>query len=66
MSDMRLAYRPAEVAAAIGVGRSKAYELIARGEIPSIRIGGSIRVPLDALKQWMDQRLAEGSQQTAG
>jgi excisionase family DNA binding protein len=49
----RLLLRPSETAEAIGVSRSRAYELIARGEIPSIRIGGSVRVPLDGLRQWI-------------
>jgi excisionase family DNA binding protein len=55
----RLLYRPAEAADAIGVSRARAYELIAAGTIPSIRIGGSIRVPVDALRQWIDRQLAE-------
>jgi len=57
MSD-RLLYRPAEVGEAIGVSRARAYELIATGTIPSIRVGSSIRVPVDALKQWIDRQLA--------
>jgi excisionase family DNA binding protein len=57
----RLLLRPAEAADAIGVSRSKAYALIASGEIPSIRLGGSVRVPVDALKQWIAQQLEQGS-----
>ena len=37
----RLLLRPAEAAEAIGIGRSKVYELLASGDLPSIRIGGS-------------------------
>jgi excisionase family DNA binding protein len=47
----RMLLRPSEVAVAIGVGRSKIYDLIHSGEIPSIRIGGSIRVPADQLRE---------------
>ena len=54
----RLMLRPSEAAEAIGVSRSKAYELIAAGEIPSVTVGGCKRVPVDALRQWIDQRLA--------
>ena len=46
---MRLLYRPAEAAAAVGVSRSRMYELIASGEVPSVRVGGTLRVPVDAL-----------------
>lgn len=56
---MRLAYRPAEAAESIGISRSKAYELIASGELPAIRIGGVLRVPVDALSAWILRQLAE-------
>ncbi len=36
----RLLLRPAEAAEAIGIGRSKVYELLASGDLPSIRSGG--------------------------
>ncbi len=55
----RLLLRPTEAAEAIGIGRSKVYELLASGELPSIRIGGSVRVPVDALRAWIDRQLAE-------
>lgn len=55
----RFALRPAEAADAIGVSRSKAYELIAAGELPSIRVGGCVRVPVVALRAWIDRQLAE-------
>jgi len=49
----RLLLRPAEAAEAIGIGRSKVYELLASGELPSIRVGSSIRVPVDGLREWV-------------
>ncbi len=42
-----------EVARLLGIGRSKTYELIARGELPSLRIGRLVRVPRHALEQWI-------------
>jgi excisionase family DNA binding protein len=57
----RLLLRPVEAAEAIGIGRSKVYALLASGELPSIRIGGSIRVPVDHLRAWIDRQLAENS-----
>ena len=57
----RLLLKPAEFAEAIGVSRSRGYELIERGEVPSVRIGNSVRVPVDALKKWSEQRLASES-----
>ena len=55
----KLLLKPAEAAEVIGVSRSRAYELIGSGQIPSIRIGGSVRVPVAALRAWIDERLAE-------
>ena len=58
----RLLLRPAEAAEAIGIGRSKVYELLASGELPSVRIGGCVRVPVDALRAWINRQLADGRQ----
>lgn len=55
----RLMLRPAEAADAIGVSRARCYELISNGTIPSVKIGASIRVPVDALRQWIDQQLEQ-------
>lgn len=41
---MRLLYKVKEVAEMLGVGRSKAYELVRTGEIPAVRVGSSLRV----------------------
>ena len=30
---------------ALGIGRTKAYELVSSGELPSIRVGNAIRIP---------------------
>ena len=54
----RLLLRPAEAAEPIGIGRSKVYELLASGDLPSIRIGGVIRVPVTALHAWIERQLA--------
>jgi excisionase family DNA binding protein len=58
MTD-RLMLRPTEAADAIGVSRSKAYELIARGDIPSVKVGGCVRVPVKALNAWIERQLTE-------
>lgn len=49
----KLLMTPTEAAVLIGVGRTRIYDLIAGGVIPSIRIGRSVRVPLDGLRQWI-------------
>lgn len=45
--------RAEEVAQLLGIGRSKTYALIARGDLPSLRIGRLVRVPRHALDQWI-------------
>ena len=58
MTD-RLLYRPTEAAEVLSVSRSTIYELLASGELPSLRLGGCLRVPADALKEWIRRRVAE-------
>jgi len=48
-----LLLRVEEAARLLSVGRSKAYELIAAGELESVTIGRSRRVPLDALRAFV-------------
>ena len=57
-----LLLRPAEVALALGIGRATAYQLIATGELPSVRIGRSVRVPRQALEKWIAARIERGEQ----
>ena len=54
-----LLYRPAEAAAALGVSRSKVYELMNRGEIPWVQVGGARRVPVEALRQLIRTRVVD-------
>jgi excisionase family DNA binding protein len=39
--------------------RSTGYVLLANGTLPSIRIGKSVRVPLDKLRQWIEEQQAK-------
>jgi excisionase family DNA binding protein len=55
----RLLLRPAEAAELLGVGRSKMYALLAAGELPSVRLGHSVRVPAEALSKWVLDRTKE-------
>ena len=55
----QLLLRAEEVQKALGLGRSKVYEMMAAGELPVVRIGKSIRVPADALRDWVTDRKSE-------
>ena len=50
-----------EAAAALGISRSKLYELIKAGAIASLRIDGSRRIPYRALVSYIDQLMEEAA-----
>ena len=52
----RLLLRVPEAAELTGLGKSKAYELVASGEWPSVTIGRSIRVPLAGLRARVEEQ----------
>ena len=41
------------------IGRSTVYQLIRSGQLETIHIGRSVRVPRTALEEWLRKRLAE-------
>jgi excisionase family DNA binding protein len=45
-----------DVATALGLGRTKVYELIAQEELPVIRFGRAVRVSAASLHKWVEQR----------
>ena len=61
----KLLLRPAEVCELTGMGKSKVYELIAAGVIPSVRIGACVRVPADRLRKWIEELQAQDERKTA-
>ena len=61
--DLPLLLRVSEVARLLSISRSKAYELIAAGQIAGVvRIGRSVRVSSGALLRWIGEleRQSEG------
>lgn len=59
----KLLLKAAEVSELTGMGKSKTYELIAAGVIPSVRIGKSVRVPADQLRRWIQELQAQQENQ---
>ena len=49
----RLAYKPMEAAARLGIGRNKIFELIASGEIASVKYGQTRLIPRQALDRFL-------------
>jgi excisionase family DNA binding protein len=56
--------RPSEAAELLSISRSKAYELIAAGVLPSVRIGSSVRVPAARLQAWIEQHTTPEGENT--
>ena len=54
--DDRLLLRVEEAAKLLGVGRSKAWELIWARDLPVIRIGRLVRIPRSELERWITER----------
>jgi excisionase family DNA binding protein len=52
--DESLTISVPEAGRRLGIGRSSAYQAAAVGQIPTIRIGGLLRVPLRALERLLD------------
>ena len=56
-----LLLRIPEVCSRLGLGRSTVYELIRRGDLPTIRIGRAVRVPTAGLETWIAERRSSAS-----
>ena len=59
-TPQRLLLRIPEVAETLGIGRTKIYELIATGELPTIRIGRAVRISVTTLQKWVEEREQQG------
>jgi excisionase family DNA binding protein len=55
-SSMREWLTLREMQEILGIGKTKAYELVATGDIPSVKIGRSIRVSVRELERWLEER----------
>ena len=50
----KLVFSVTEMAELLGIGRSKAYELVRSGTIPSLRLGKRIVIPARTLSRFLD------------
>lgn len=54
----RLLLRVDEAVTATGISRAKLWQMIGTGELPSVKIGRSRRIPVEALRRWIAERAA--------
>ena len=52
---------PQQAAAALAISPRKLWGMTASGEIPHIRLGRSVRYPLDDLQCWIDRQKKGGA-----
>ena len=53
LDDLPLVLRVEDLMPILGIGRNTAYELVRSGQIRSIKIGRQIRVPRDAVAEFL-------------
>lgn len=57
---MPLLLKPEEAARELGISRSKLFDLLATGEIGSIKIGRCRRIPSSSLDSYIKSRIGQG------
>jgi excisionase family DNA binding protein len=50
-----------EVARRLAIGKATAYMLMASGELPTVRLGKSVRVSERALNTWIEKRMGSAA-----
>ena len=65
MAEDRMTMTVEEAAKRLGIGRNSAYDAVQRGEIPSLRIGKRLLVPVAALERML-AKFRRGDERTGG
>lgn len=53
-----IAVSPDEAARLVGIGRTSLYAALAKGDLPSIKIGTWRLIRVDAIREWLTQNEA--------
>ena len=61
MENEKLTLTVDETAKILGIGRNSAYDAIARGEIPVVKVGKRLLVPKAALQKLLNGRLLKSN-----
>ena len=57
IDELPLVLRVEDLMTILDIGRNKAYELVRSGQIRSIKVGRQIRVPRDAVVEFLQGRM---------
>jgi len=60
VADQPLLYKVPEAARLLAIGESAVYDLIARGEIESVKVGGSRRITRSGIEAYVNRLLGGG------
>lgn len=60
IKPQKLTYSVAEAAEALGVGKSKMYQIIKIKGFPVIMVGNRRLIPIKALERWIDEQAHKG------
>ena len=55
IDELPLTLRVEDLMPILGIGRNTAYELVRSGQIRSVKIGRQIRIPKDAVVEYLKQ-----------
>ena len=58
LEDMPLVMRVEDLMPILSIGRNAAYNLVRCGKIPSFKIGNQIRIPREAVMEFIKQSVA--------
>jgi len=56
MNEAQELLRVVDVAPVCGVTPSRIYQMVAAGQIPAVRVAGSIKIPRAALESWLAEQ----------
>ncbi len=59
----RILLRVNEAATLMGLSKSYVHRLILSGDLPYVRFGRAVRIPLDDLQRWIASRIEGGDEQ---
>jgi excisionase family DNA binding protein len=62
----KLLLSPEEACRLINVKRATFFNMLAKGAIPSIKIGRLRRIPTDALRSFVERQIAEQNENVGG
>ena len=55
IEEQELLLRISAASQKLSVSKSKLYELVAKNQVPHVKIGNSLRIPVQALRTWIEK-----------